>query len=62
MHLAFTAQSREVVNEFYRAALLSGGESNGEPGIREQLGPNYYAAYVLDLDGNNIEAVCHKPS
>jgi predicted lactoylglutathione lyase len=62
MHLAFTARSRKVVNEFYLAALLSGGKSNGEPGIREQHGPNYYAAYVLDLDGNYIEAVCYKPS
>ena len=58
-HLAFSAGSREQVDEFYRAALASGGRSNGAPGLREH-GPKYYAAYVHDLEGNNIEAVCNK--
>jgi hypothetical protein len=58
-HLAFHADSRKQVDEFYQAALAAGGQSNGAPGLREH-GPKYYAAYVLDLEGNNIEAVCNK--
>jgi predicted lactoylglutathione lyase len=58
-HLAFSAGSRKQVDEFYQTALASGGKSNGAPGLREH-GPEYYAAYVLDLEGNNIEAVCNK--
>jgi catechol 2,3-dioxygenase-like lactoylglutathione lyase family enzyme len=58
-HLAFSASSREQVDEFYAAALAAGGKSNGAPGLREH-GPKYYAAYVLDIEGNNIEAVCTK--
>jgi len=58
-HLAFGAQSRQKVDEFYQAALAAGGQSNGAPGLREH-GPKYYAAYVFDLEGNNIEAVCNK--
>jgi catechol 2,3-dioxygenase-like lactoylglutathione lyase family enzyme len=58
-HLAFPADSRKQVDEFYQAALAAGGQSNGAPGLREH-GPKYYAAYVLDLEGNNIEAVCNK--
>ena len=57
MHLAFSAGSREKVDEFYQAALTAGGKSNGAPGLREH-GPKYYAAYVLDPAGNNIEVVC----
>jgi predicted lactoylglutathione lyase len=45
------------VDEFYKAALAAGGKANGAPGLREH-GPKYYAAYVFDLEGNNIEAVC----
>jgi catechol 2,3-dioxygenase-like lactoylglutathione lyase family enzyme len=52
-HLAFKATSKEAVEAFYTAALSSGGTDNGKPGER---GPGYYAAYVLDPDGNNIEA------
>jgi predicted lactoylglutathione lyase len=60
IHLAFSADSRSRIEEFYRVALSAGGKSNGEPGIRREIGPNYYAAFVLDPDGNNIEAVCYK--
>jgi catechol-2,3-dioxygenase len=59
MHLAFSAGSRNQVEEFYQAALAAGGKSNGAPGLREH-GPKYYAAYVLDFEGNNIEVVCSK--
>jgi predicted lactoylglutathione lyase len=58
-HLAFSADSRTQVDEFYQTALEAGGRSNGAPGLRE-YGPKYYAAYVLDLEGNNIEVVCNK--
>ena len=58
-HLALSAGSRQQVDEFYQTALAVGGQSNGAPGLRE-YGPKYYAAYVLDLEGNNIEAVCNK--
>jgi catechol 2,3-dioxygenase-like lactoylglutathione lyase family enzyme len=57
-HLAFQAQSRAVVDEFYKAALANGGRDNGAPGERPYH-PGYYAAFVLDPDGNNIEAVFH---
>lgn len=58
VHLAFTAHDRETVKAFHAAALRNGGMDNGGPGIRERYHANYYAAYVLDPDGNNIEAVC----
>jgi len=57
-HLAFQAQDRAMVGAFYKAALASGGRANGEPGERPYH-PGYYAAFVLDPDGNNIEAVHH---
>lgn len=57
-HLAFQAQSRAVVDAFHRAALAAGGKDNGAPGERDYH-PGYYAAFVLDPDGNNIEAVYH---
>jgi catechol 2,3-dioxygenase-like lactoylglutathione lyase family enzyme len=57
MHVAFEAKSREQVEQFYRAALAAGGRDNGEPGYRPQYWPGYYAAFVHDLDGHNIEAV-----
>lgn len=60
-HIAFTADSRGQVDAFYKAALASGGRDNGAPGIREHYHPNYYAAFVFDPDGTNVEAVCHKP-
>ena len=57
-HLAFQAQSRAMVDAFYKAALANGGKDNGAPGERAYH-PGYYAAFVLDPDGNNIEAVYH---
>jgi catechol 2,3-dioxygenase-like lactoylglutathione lyase family enzyme len=56
-HTAFAASSREQVDAFYAAALTAGGVDNGAPGFRDGYPPGYYAAFVLDLDGNNIEAV-----
>jgi catechol 2,3-dioxygenase-like lactoylglutathione lyase family enzyme len=61
VHVAFTAPSRAVVDAFYRVALAAGGTDNGPPGIRAHYHPNYYGAFVFDLDGHNIEAVCHAP-
>lgn len=57
-HLAFQAENRAKVDEFYKAALANGGHDNGKPGERPYH-PGYYAAFVLDPDGNNIEAVFH---
>ena len=57
-HLAFQAQDRAMVDRFYQAALTNGGQDNGPPGERVYH-PGYYAAFVLDPDGNNIEAVYH---
>jgi catechol 2,3-dioxygenase-like lactoylglutathione lyase family enzyme len=61
VHLAFAAESREQVEAFHRAGLEAGGTDNGAPGVREQYsseaGGRYYAAFVLDPDGNNVEAV-----
>lgn len=59
-HVAFTAATREQVDAFHEAALAAGGTDHGPPGPRPQYGPDYYAAFVLDPDGLNIEAVCHK--
>jgi predicted lactoylglutathione lyase len=53
--------TRSLVDEFYQAAIAAGGKDNGKPGIRPQYNPNYYGAFVLDPDGNNIEAVCREP-
>jgi catechol 2,3-dioxygenase-like lactoylglutathione lyase family enzyme len=61
LHVAFTAASRRQVDEFYRAALRIGGRDNGAPGLRPHYHENYYGAFVLDPDGNNVEAVCHLP-
>lgn len=57
-HIAFQARDRAMVDAFYKAALAHGGKDNGAPGER-QYHPGYYAAFVLDPDGNNIEAVFH---
>jgi catechol 2,3-dioxygenase-like lactoylglutathione lyase family enzyme len=62
VHVAFTVQDRATVDAFHAAALQAGGTDNGAPGVREIYHPTYYGAYVLDPDGNNIEAVCHAPS
>jgi catechol 2,3-dioxygenase-like lactoylglutathione lyase family enzyme len=60
IHVAFAGDNRTTVDEFYRAALAAGGRDNGSPGLRPNYHPNYYGAFVLDPDGYNIEAVCHK--
>ncbi len=58
-HVAFECPEPHAVDAFYDRALAAGGRDNGRPGLRPQYAPDYYAAYVLDPDGNNIEAVCH---
>lgn len=60
-HFAFRAESRAAVDAFHAAALKVGGRDNGGPGLRPSYGPTYYAAFVIDPDGFNIEAVCHVP-
>lgn len=59
LHLAFAAKTRKEVDAFYAAALKAGGKDNGQPGLRKEYSATYYAAFVLDPDGNNIEAVTH---
>ena len=61
LHLAFVAESRAQVDAFYHAALQAGGKDNGPPGLRPRYHANYYAAFVIDPDGHNIEVVCHAP-
>ena len=61
LHVAFAAPNRQIVDAFYAAAIAAGGRDNGKPGLRPQYHENYYGAFVLDPDGNNIEAVCHSP-
>ena len=53
------AQDRAAVDAFHKAALGEGAKDNGGPGVRPHYGPNYYAAFVIDPDGHNIEAVCN---
>lgn len=60
-HIAFQATTQSGVDAFYREAMAAGATDNGKPGLRPQYHPNYYAAFVLDPDGYNIEAVCHQP-
>jgi catechol 2,3-dioxygenase-like lactoylglutathione lyase family enzyme len=61
LHLAFVASDPEAVRNFHAAALASGGRDNGPPGLRERYNPHYYAAFVIDPDGHNIEAVFQGP-
>ncbi len=61
LHVAFTAASRAAVDAFHKAAIAAGGADNGAPGLRPHYHPAYYGAFVLDPDGHNIEAVCHRP-
>jgi catechol 2,3-dioxygenase-like lactoylglutathione lyase family enzyme len=61
VHVAFTAPDRATVDAFHAAALEAGGTDNGAPGIRAIYHPGYYGAFVRDPDGNNVEAVCHRP-
>lgn len=60
LHIAFVAENRQQVDAFYSAALGAGGQCNGPPGLRAQYSGRYYAAFVLDPDGHNIEVVCHE--
>ena len=62
LHLAFTAERRAQVDEFYRRALAAGAKDNGGPGLRPHYHPDYYAAFVIGPDGHNVEVVCHKPA
>jgi|SRR5689334_14733430 len=61
LHVAITVADRATVDTFHAAALRAGGKDNGAPGLRPQYHADYYAAFVLDPDGHNIEAVCHAP-
>ena len=61
MHLCFRAPDRAAVQAFHAAALFSGGRNDGEPGLRPQYHPDYFAAFVMDPDGHRVEAVCHAP-
>lgn len=60
-HFAITADTRAAVDAFYAAALAAGATDNGAPGLRPHYHPEYYAAFVRDADGHNLEAVCHAP-
>lgn len=60
-HVGFRAADRAAVDAFHESALAAGGTDNGAPGVREEFHESYYAAYVLDPEGNNIEAVCQQP-
>ncbi|MGZ5864580.1 MAG: VOC family protein [Xanthobacteraceae bacterium] len=60
IHVALMVPTRATVDAFYKAAMAAGGKDNGPPGLRPHYHNNYYGAFVLDPDGHNIEAVCHK--
>ncbi len=60
IHVAFAAEDRATVDHFFRSAIAAGGRDNGGPALRAEYHPSYYGAFVLDPDGNNIEAVCHQ--
>lgn len=60
IHIAFSAATHAQVQAFHAAALAAGGQDNGGPGFRPQYHPHYYAAFVIDPDGHNLEAVCHR--
>ena len=61
VHVAFASPDRVAVDAFHDAAIAAGGRDNGPPGLRPEYHSTYYGAFVLDPDGNNIEAVCHRP-
>jgi catechol 2,3-dioxygenase-like lactoylglutathione lyase family enzyme len=61
LHIALRAENRAQVDAFHAAAIEAGGTDNGAPSVRAVYHPDYYGGYVLDPDGNNIEAVCHQP-
>lgn len=58
-HIAFSAPDRKAVDRFYALGIEAGAKDNGKPGVRKDYSDNYYAAFLIDLDGNNIEAVCY---
>ena len=60
LHVAFQAPDRAAVDAFYKAAIAAGGKDNGPPGLRPHYHADYYGAFVLDPDGHNIEACCHR--
>jgi len=60
-HIAFRAGSRAQVDAFYHAAIAAGGKDNGGPGLRPHYHATYYGAFVIDPEGHNVEAVCHRP-
>jgi len=60
VHMAFRVTERGAVDAFYREGLRASGRDNGAPGLRKDYSPTYYAAFLFDPDGNNVEAVCHK--
>jgi catechol 2,3-dioxygenase-like lactoylglutathione lyase family enzyme len=62
VHAAILADDRATVDTFHAAALAAGGKDNGAPGLRPHYHANYYGAFIIDPDGHNIEAVCHKPA
>jgi len=57
-HVAFRAATRAIVDRFHQRGIASGGRDHGAPGVRADYAPTYYAAFLLDPDGNNVEAVC----
>lgn len=59
-HVAFRADDRAAVDRFHSAGVAAGGRDHGRPGVRADYSPSYYAAFLLDPDGNNVEAVCMK--
>ncbi|HYM31242.1 MAG TPA: VOC family protein [Candidatus Cybelea sp.] len=61
-HIAFLAPNRAAVDAFYKAAMAAGAKDNGAPGLRPHYHKHYYGAFVFDLDGYNVEAVCHTPA
>jgi catechol 2,3-dioxygenase-like lactoylglutathione lyase family enzyme len=61
VHVAFASEDRATVDAFHEGAMAAGARDNGQPGLRPEYHSTYYGAYVLDPDGNNIEAVCHRP-
>jgi catechol 2,3-dioxygenase-like lactoylglutathione lyase family enzyme len=60
VHIAFSSGGRAAVEAFHAKGLAAGGQDNGPPGLRPDYGPTYFAAFLIDPDGNNVEAVCHK--
>jgi len=60
VHVAFRARDRRSVDRFHQAGIEAGGRDNGEPGLRPDYAPTYYASFLIDPDGNNVEAVCMK--